>query len=222
MASTFNSTFGGKGQRQSDHAIAPVRKIDVDRSKGSFFANVGPNDTNRHAIPPLPPIKTDLTNPIPTRGINSAQISTAEFVNNPASSGTVVYPFQPAIVGTNMTVRPGTLNGTVPTNIGTTFTVPTTGTRYLVLTGLASSGSVTSSSLTVTTTAPSMVAATLGYPPATFTVLLYVIVNQVLFRVIGSGSLYALPKESFRVQKSMTTPDLLPYDSYYNWLVSSV
>jgi len=136
------------------------------------------------------------------------------------SSGAL--PFQPVITGTTGTITYGTLNGVAPTNIGSSFTFPTTGTRYLVLTGSSSSGSVTSSSLSVTTTPPTMVAAAYGFPPATFRVLLYVVVNQTLFRVIGPGSLYALPKESFRIQKSMPTPDLLPYDSYYNWLISNV
>lgn len=213
MSSTFNSTFGGLGQKPSPHAIG------TDKSKGSFYANVGKNDINRHAIPPVPPMNADLTNPIPTRGINSAQIQTASISLNPAPSAVASYPFKPVFSGTNATITYGTLNGVAPTNIGSTFTVPTTGTRYLVLTASASSGSVTSSSLSVTTTPPSGVAATVGFPPATYPILLYVIVNQVLFRVIGPGSLYALPKEAFRIQKSMPTPDLLPYDTYYNWIV---
>ena len=142
--------------------------------------------------------------------------------NQTQSQSSIKLPFQPVFSGTSTTITYGTLNGVAPTNIGSTFSVPTSGTRYLVLTGSSSNGSVTSSSLSVTTTPPTMVAATYGFPPATFTVLLYVIVNQTLFRIIGPGSLYALPKESFRVQKSMPTPDLLPYDSYYNWLVSNV
>lgn len=133
-----------------------------------------------------------------------------------------VLPFQPVITGTSATITYGTLNGVAPTNIGSTFTVPTTGTRYLVLTLLASSGSITSSYLSVNSTPPTMVAASYGFPPASYDILLYVIVNQGLFRMIGQGSVFALPKEAFRIQKSMPTPDLLPYDSYYNWLVSNV
>lgn len=215
MASTFNSTFGGLGQKPSPHAI------NTDTSKGSFNATVGKNDLNRHAIAPVKPIGEDLTNPIPTKGINSAQIQTAEIaiVSKLAS---ITYPFNVTIKGTNLTVKYGTLNGAAPTNIGSTFTVPSTGTRYLVLTGSASSGSVVSSSLSVDTTPPAISANNLGFPTNTFKILLYVIVDKRPFRVIGNGSLQALSKEVFRVQKSMTTPDMLPYDSYYNWDISVV
>lgn len=181
------------------------------------------HDFNR--VPHRPIVDRDRTyTPIVNQVVDRVhKVSTtdADIISNAVASTTKL-PFQPVFAGTSTTITYGTLNGVAPTNIGSTFSVPTSGTRYLVLTGSSSSGSVTSSSLSVTTTPPTMVAATYGFPPATFTVLLYVIVNQTLFRVIGPGSLYALPKESFRVQKSMPTPDLLPYDSYYNWLVSNV
>lgn len=146
-------------------------------------------------------------------------ITDADIVGSGGGSTPFLYPFQPVISGTSATITYGTLNGAAPTNISSTFTVPTTGTRYLVLTASSSSGSVTSSLLSMATTPPTAVAATYGFPPATYPILLYVIVNQALFRVIGPGSLYALPKEAFRIQKSMPTPDLLPYDTYYNWIV---
>lgn len=215
MASTFNSTFGGLGQKPSQHAIT------TDTSKGSFNATIGKNDLNRHAIPPVKPMGGDVTNPIPTKGINSAQLPTASITLAPATAA-LSYPFTSSISGTNLTVKYGTLNGAAPTNIGSTFTVPSTGTRYLVLTATASSGDIVSSSLSVDTSPPSIAANNIGFPVNTFKVLLYVIVDKKLFRVIGNGSLQALSKEVFRVQKSMTTPDMLPYDSYYNWDVSVV
>jgi len=181
------------------------------------------HDFNR--IPHRPIIDRDRTytpivNQVVDR-IHKVNTIDSDFASS-SPAPTTTYPFQPVFAGTSTTITYGTLNGVAPTNIGSTFTVPTSGTRYLVLTVYSSGGSVTSSSLSVTTTPPSAVSDTLGYPPATLSVLLYVIVNHTLFRVIGPGSLYALSKETFRVQKSMPSPDLLPYDSYYNWLVSNV
>ena len=137
-------------------------------------------------------------------------------------SGTGPFPFDVTIAGSDLTVRSGTLNGLVPTNIGTTFTIPAGVTRYLVLTGTASDGVLASCALSLDSAAPATVGTSLGFPPNTFPVLLYVIVDRVAFRVIGNTSLIASVFEAFRVQKTMTTPDQLPYDSYYTWKLSDV
>jgi len=135
---------------------------------------------------------------------------------------TVVYPFQPTITGTDMTVQPGTLNGMQPSNIGSTFFIPSTGTYYLVLTASAVNGVIATSSLSVSNSAPAAIGVTIGYPVNTFAYPLYVLVNQTPFRLIGTGSLQAVSTEAFRVQKSMPSPDLLPYDSYYTWTLTNV
>lgn len=144
--------------------------------------------------------------------------------NAGAGTSTTVqnYPFLPTIAGTSATIAYGTLNGSAPTNIGSSFTFPAFGTRYFVLSVTASSGVVSSSFLSVDSSPPAGVGTSLGFPPNTFKVLLYVSVNQRLFRTIGPGSLQAVPLEVFRVQKVITTPDMLPYDSYYTWSVSGV
>lgn len=136
---------------------------------------------------------------------------------NPALS----YPFAIRIAGTSATFIPGTLNGLLPTNIGSTFTVSGTGTEYAVLNCLASSGVISSSSLAITSTPPPVIGTLNGYPPNAFIILIHVIVSGIPFRMIGPSSLQALPIEVFRVQKTMTTPDQLPYDPYYTWTVST-
>lgn len=138
-----------------------------------------------------------------------------------STPSTTTYPFQPVITGTSATITYGTLNGIAPTNISSTFTIPSSGVRYLSLDVVASSGGVSSSTLSITSSAPSVPGVTLGFPPNSFSWPLYYINNQVLYRLIGLGSVIATSREVFRVQKSMPTPDNLPYDSYYTWLISN-
>ena len=140
--------------------------------------------------------------------------------NNPISA--TGQPFDAIVSGTSLKIRYGTINMLAPSNIGSTFTIPGSGTRYLVLTVTASNGAVVSSVLSIETSPPAVLGNQIGYPQSTFAILLSVIVNLTPFRVIGPGSLQALSKEVFRVQKVMLTPDLLPYDSYYTWDISVV
>lgn len=143
-------------------------------------------------------------------------------LRQPRSAAAVVrYPFQPTISGTTVTVRNGTLNNVAPTNISSSFYYPG-GTYYLVLTCYSSSGVITSSALSIDGSAPSAISSSLGFPPTSFGILLYVLTGGAAIRVIGTGSLQAVASESLRVQKTITTPDMLPYDSYYTWQITNV
>ena len=139
--------------------------------------------------------------------------------------GTVTtYPFDITIntgAGTCTFVY-GTINGVAPTNINSTLTIATSGTRYVYLLCSATNGVFTSSTINISGTQPAPIGTSLGYPPNSFIVPIHVVVNGTAFRVINRTSLQALSKEAFRVQKLLTTPDMLPYDSYYTWSISDV
>lgn len=133
-----------------------------------------------------------------------------------------VPPFTATITGLNLTLTTGTLNGLVPTNVGNTFVVSSSGTQYLLLSVTTSNAKVSSSSFSISSTPASAIDVVQGQPPATFDICIYVIVNAVAFRTIGNGSLVCTPYEAWRFAKAMTSPDSMPYDSYYSWRVSLV
>ena len=137
---------------------------------------------------------------------------------------TTTYPFDITIDpgSGNCTFIYGTMNGIAPTNIGSTLTVALTGTRYVYLACSAINGVFSSSTITIGSSSPTPIGTNIAYPPNSFSVLIHVVVNGVAFRVINRSSLQALSKEVFRSQKVMTTPDMLPYDSYYTWSISDV
>lgn len=138
--------------------------------------------------------------------------------------GTATYPFDITIDSGSgyCTFIYGTMNGIAPTNIGSTLSVSLSGTQYVYLACSAVDGVFSSSTITIGSSAPSVIGTNIGYPPNSFSVLLHVVVNGTPFRIINRSSLQALSKEAFRTQKVMTTPDMLPYDSYYTWSISDV
>jgi len=174
--------------------------------------------------PALPWLDGDLTNPIPSIGINSAAIPTAELIIDSAVGLSGSYPFDITIntgAGT-CTFIYGTINGVAPTNISSALAISTSGTAYVYLQCSATNGVFTSSTIATSLTAPSPISNNIGYPPNSFVVPIHVVVNGVPFRIINKTSLQAISKEVFRIQKTITTPDMLPYDSYYTWSISDV
>lgn len=135
---------------------------------------------------------------------------------------TLSYPFDVTISGGFATFVYGTVNGVAPTNITSSIAVSMSGTSYIYLSCSATNGVFTGSSITVSATQPTPTGTNIGYPPNSFNIPIHVVVNGVAFRVINRTSLQALSKEAFRVQKLLTTPDMLPYDSYYTWSISDV
>lgn len=166
-------------------------------------------------------VGSDFTKPVPVSGTMFAGLPTAEINLNPVSQQTAA-PFTASVSGTSLTVTSGTVNGLVPTNINSTFIITGTGTEYLYLTVSTANAKVTSSSFAVGAIAPSAIDVIQGQPPSSFDICIYVIVNGILFRTIGNGSLVCTPYEAWRFAKAMTSPDSMPYDSYYSWRVSLV
>lgn len=135
-----------------------------------------------------------------------------------ASGGSSPQPFDCSVSGTDLTLRPGTINEVVPSNMFSTLVLPGGSyTRYIVLTASCSGGQVSSAALSVDLSAPGAPAVAAGSPPTSFKVLLAIVVDGVAYRTIGAGSLSARPVEAYRVDKASPTYGLSPYDIYYTW-----
>ena len=207
----FNSNFGGMGQEPNPHVIKPQRD-----GFNATFSGRG-QDISRHAISPKGRIGVDFSNQIPQRGVNHGPVPTAQVSTPPNASPVPQYPFTCKITGTNLKVTAGTVNSLLPNNITSTFVIPSTGTRYVNLTVYASNAEITNVSITVDSSPPSAISVSLGQPPTTFYINIAVIVDGVAYRTIGGGSLTATSYEVYRLAKTMTSPDSIPYDSYYSW-----
>lgn len=119
------------------------------------------------------------------------------------------------------TVRPGTLNGLIPTNILTTPDLLLATPYYVVLSAVVSDGAITSCTLSFPTATPSGMPTAEGIPPLAFDFLLGMIIDGVWYRTIGTGSLFASSYEVFRVSKTAPDPGTLPYDIWYSWALTT-
>ena len=193
----------------------------ADNKSKSANSALAAQDISQFLISPQIRINPDLTNPVPTRDVAFSGKPTSSIVLVPGDEGTIA-PFTASVSGTSLTITSGTVNGLVPTNINSTFIITGTGTEYLYLTVSTANAKVISSSLAAGAIAPSAIDVIQGQPPSSFDICIYVIVNGVPFRTIGNGSLVCTPYEAWRFAKAMTSPDSMPYDSYYSWRVSLV
>ncbi len=119
-------------------------------------------------------------------------------------------------------VKPGTINGLIPSNYADIFSLAASGAYYLVLTCTASDGQIASAVLSFDASPPSGIPVIQGQPPTSFAVLLGVVVDLVWYRTIGLGSLTATGTEVFRVSKTSPAPGTLPYDIWYTWAITAV
>lgn len=147
----------------------------------------------------------------------------------PSGGGTpgpaATYPFDVTLTGSGTltaSVKAGTINGLIPSNFLSTFSIGALATGYLVLSVTTSGGQVTGALLSLPSTPPVGIPVNMGQPPTTFDYLLGAVVNGVWFRVIGLGSLAAASVEAFRVSKVAPAPGTLPYDIYYTWNITAV
>ena len=116
------------------------------------------------------------------------------------------------------TLAPGTINGLLPTNYNSVFTVSATATFFVVLSVTASSGELASATINFNSSPPAAVPVNMGpNPHSLFDYLLGILVNGIWYRTIGPGGLAAAGAEVFRASKLSPAPGTLPYDIYYTW-----
>jgi hypothetical protein len=171
----------------------------------------------------------DVVNP--SRSMPAYQFDrSVDLLEGPQASGggsptTTLYPFDVEFTGSGSpltaSVRPGTLNGLIPTNYTDTYSVTNPGVYYLVLSATAAAGEIASCSLSMDASPPAGIPVTLGEPPVAFSYLLGVVIDGVWYRTIGNGSLTAAGQEVFRISKTAPDPGTLPYEIYYTWNITN-
>jgi hypothetical protein len=174
---------------------------------------------------PRPPIELfQLTNPVAPGFAEELDA----IKSPPPGGGTVAtaYPFDVTFDTAgdprDTFVRPGTINGVLPTNYSDIFSLAASGVYFLVLTVTASDGEIASAVLSFEVSPPAGIPTIQGQPPTTFEYLLGVVIDLVWYRTIGPGSLAAAGLEVFRVSKTAPAPGTLPYDIYYTWSITAV
>lgn len=118
------------------------------------------------------------------------------------------------------TVQPGTINGLLPSNYSSSWTLTIPGTYFVVLSCTASGGQITGATLNFNSSPPAGIPVNSGQPPLSFDFLLGIVVDGVWFRTIGDGSLTAAGQLSYQVNATAPAPGTLPFTNYYTWVIA--
>ena len=153
-----------------------------------------------------------------------------DIIQTPSASGgggaSTIYPFDAYLSAGTATyaVQPGTINGLLPSNYNSTFTLTPGTTYYLVLNVTTSGGQVTGATLAFNTSAPAAIPVNAGQPPTSFSFLIGVLLvgatSGTWYRTIGPGSLSAAGQLSYQANATSPSPGTLPYTNYYTWVVT--
>lgn len=142
------------------------------------------------------------------------------------SSAATSCPFDMAVsVNTGTSVMsvsftPGTVNGVLPSNIFTPATIGYTSgaTVYAIVTCETNGQVITSTTLSISSTAPTAQTPVAWAAPSSFAYMVGVIVDQTAYKTIACGNLTFAPTVAMSVPKSSVTPNVIPFDNYYTWL----
>ena len=141
----------------------------------------------------------------------------------------LTYPFQYYYGGTATTpwfgLRAGTVNGVLPTNWTTTFSLPpatTAGyTKYVDLACQTNGYEVNQVAIELNNEPPTPNVANSETAPPTFKINTHVIINGEAYRTMGASSILAVVQESIRVDRENVQYGVKPWDQYYIWAFAS-
>ena len=120
-----------------------------------------------------------------------------------------------------VTVRPGTINGLLPTNVldGDAleqFALPNDSLRYVVLNCVAANNTLTSCSVSLETDAPEQQTPLAFALPASYSVLLGIVRNSNIYQ-IANNNITVGAKQAWIVNRDDAPPGALPYEVYLMW-----
>lgn len=165
--------------------------------------------------------------------VNNIGAQTIVTVNRPipAKNNIILSPFDLLISITgngtqiSVTIVPGTVNGVLPSNVFATLTEtydPVSPITYYASIVCVTDGKVITSSTWELSTTPPIAQTPIAWSaPAAFSWLFGVIVGSKTFRTIPAGSMVFNPTFVLAVPKVSITPNSIPYDNYYQWLLTN-
>jgi hypothetical protein len=162
--------------------------------------------------------------PLPGRGITTRAsgsgicIDLAEKSTSPTPvSETLPFPFQVSVASFLVSVRPGTINSLLPTNIFETFSIVENTTKYVVLNGVTDGKQFTACTISLDETAPSAQTPVVFGLPASPKFLLAVVRNTSVFQIISDNMLVAGKQQYIKSKAAPAAAGELPYEIYFVW-----
>jgi len=189
------------------------------------------------------PITADLINSIIDELNKNSLISISGGKLNKSINGTTISVPQPQPIqqptlppfyynssrvgsATYFRLNAGTVNNYLPDNIHEDFLLssspidPATK-KYIVLDCTTDGSQIVSAEISVSATPPSPPNISLESAPESLSILLYVVVGQTPYRVLGSSSITIRVAEAARYALISVSPTGFPYEVYYTWAIFS-
>jgi len=135
--------------------------------------------------------------------------------------GAEAHPWKATLSGTELSVRQGTIDGILPSNIFSTLTIPDGSTRYITLNVSCTDSAPSSCTLSAETDAPVTSITLANTPPATFKDLIAVIADGTIHQ-IRDANLTATSQKVFDEPVSSPAPGEYNLVPYYRWVVGEV
>jgi hypothetical protein len=144
----------------------------------------------------------------------------------PSFVSSVAYPFDLTLEDAGATFtgkfRPGTVNGLIPSNYLSLTGIAKTGTVYIGIVCTFSNAAIQTAVFAAGGTAPPAYLVTKNVPPTDLRILTHVVVQGVVYRVIGPNSLTVKPDVWFETDKTGTlVTGERPVDYWYSYSVTS-
>ena len=189
------------------------------------------------------PITADLINSIIDELNKNSLISISGGKLNKSINGTTISVPQPPPIAqatlppfyynssiqggsTYFRLNAGTVNNYLPDNIQSSFLLgsnpinPAT-TKYISVDCTTDGQVVLGANISVSSSPPSPMGIALGSAPASASVLIYVVVGTIPYRVLGSSSITLRVAEAARYAYASVGVTGFPYEVYYTWAIFS-
>lgn len=137
----------------------------------------------------------------------------------------VMPPWFPTTTGTSgsytASFAPGTVGGIVPSNMFSAIALTQNQKNYLYLSVTAAAGVITGSTITASTTYPTLAASNTGSPPSSFIIPVAIFdltaTKPAAYNIVGFGNIWVQPFIS--LWDTINTGALLtaPFTGHYNW-----
>jgi hypothetical protein len=119
--------------------------------------------------------------------------------------------------------RAGVINGLIPSNYLSLTGISKTGVVYIVLGVTLSNAAVQTASFSTSGSAPPAFSTSMGVPPTSLELLTHVVVDGIVFRVLGPGNPWLTPVVVFETDKTGSLSfGERPTDLWYSYSLTTI
>lgn len=194
-----------------------------------LFRGHTPDDAvNTSDVPFITPVENDTVTPDPHPKLIPPIVPPAIAGGSAAAAAEETCPFDLSISGTGassfINVEPGSINSLVPAGIFTPYAYDATSSTpiYVIVRSSTNGRAVTSSTMVFTTTPALVIETTANAAPATFDVLIGVVVGAVATKTWGCGNIQAITSQTSSEDSTTPIAGVSNLIRWFTWVLSLI